>query len=64
MDRTYRVIRAGVIVLILAVSLGLLPFVGLPYQPLEATAARLTTVLYDRPVRIWLPLLLKDRSNP
>lgn len=53
--------RAVLIVAVLAVSLGLLPMTGLPYQPLEATAARLNSVLYDQNVRTWLPLVMKHR---
>lgn len=38
--------RAILIVLVLTVSLALLPYLGLPYQPLEVTAMRLTSILY------------------
>ncbi|MCB9153129.1 MAG: hypothetical protein H6649_03605 [Caldilineae bacterium] len=51
------------IVTVLAMSLALLPMIGLPYQPLEATAARLNSVLYDQKVRTWLPLVMKNSSN-
>lgn len=61
MDGLKRFVRAVVIVAVLAVSLALLPMLGLPYQPLEATAARLNTVLYDQQVRVWLPLVIKQR---
>ena len=61
MDGLKRLVRAVVIVAALAVSLALLPMLGLPYQPLEATAARLNTVLYDQQVRVWLPLVMKHR---
>lgn len=61
MEKVSRTIRAVVIVAVLAVSLGLLPFVGLPYQPLEATAERLTTQLYEQRTRIWLPIMMRNR---
>ena len=61
MDGLKRLMRAVVIVVALAASLALLPMLGLPYQPLEATAARLNTVLYDQQVRVWLPLVMKHR---
>ena len=61
MNRMKRLVRALVIVMALAVSLALLPMLWLPYQPLEATAARLNTVLYDQQVRVWLPLVMKHR---
>lgn len=38
--------RAILIVLALAGSLSVLPYVGLPYQPLEVTAMRLASILY------------------
>lgn len=41
-----RFARAVLVVLVLAVSLGLLPYLGLPYQPLQATAMRLASILY------------------
>ena len=41
-----RLSRAVLVVLALAVSLALLPYMGLPYQPLEVTAMRLTSILY------------------
>ena len=41
-----RLARAILIVLVLTVSLALLPYLGLPYQPLQVTAMRLASVLY------------------
>lgn len=38
--------RAILIVLALAVSLAFLPYLGLPYQPLQVTAMRLASILY------------------
>lgn len=61
MNGLKRLVRAVVIVAALAGSLALLPMLGLPYQPLEATAARLNTVLYDQQIRVWLPLVMRNR---
>lgn len=63
MNGLKRTVRAVGIVAVLAVSLGLLPMIGLPYQPLEATAARLNSVLYDQQVRVWLPLMMKNSNS-
>ncbi|MCA9868817.1 MAG: hypothetical protein KDI03_20820 [Anaerolineae bacterium] len=63
MNGLKRTVRAMLIVTVLAMSLALLPMIGLPYQPLEATAARLNSVLYDQKVRTWLPLVMKNSSN-
>ncbi len=63
MNGLKRAVRAVLIVAVLAVSLALLPMIGLPYQPLEATAARLNSVLYDQQVRVWLPLVMKSTNR-
>lgn len=60
MTKMRRTIRAVVIVAVLAASLGLLPYVGLPYEPLPATAARLSSQLYARP-KMWLPVIMRHR---
>jgi hypothetical protein len=59
MERIKSVVRAAAIVLVLAVSLALLPVIGLPYRPLPATAARVAGGLYQRP-RAWLPFVIKE----
>jgi cytochrome c-type biogenesis protein CcmH/NrfG len=60
MDRFRRVTRAVLVVTVLAASLALLPAVGLPYQPLEATVQRLSSALYDRPTKLWFPIGLRN----
>jgi hypothetical protein len=60
MDRFRRVTRAVLVVTVLAASLALLPAIGLPYQPLEATVQRLSSALYDRPTRLWFPIGLRN----
>lgn len=53
-------IRAVLVTAALAGSLALLPAVGLPYQPLEATVIRLSTTLYDQPTKVWFPVALRN----
>jgi hypothetical protein len=60
MDRFRRVTRAVLVVAVLATSLALLPAIGLPYQPLEATVQRLSSALYERPTRLWFPISLRN----
>ncbi len=60
MDRFRRVTRAVLVVAVLAASLALLPAVGLPYQPLEATVQRLSSALYERPTKLWFPIGLRN----
>ena len=51
-------IRALLVILILALSLATLPFVGLPYSPLRAIELRLA--LYDPPPwQIYLPQITR-----
>lgn len=64
MDRFGRMIRAVLVVAVLSTSLALLPVVGLPYQPLEATVERLSTALYDRPTILWFPVGLRNARWP
>lgn len=64
MDRFRRMIRASLVVAALAASLALLPAIGLPYQPLQTTAERLSTTLYDRPTRFWFPVALRNGRWP
>lgn len=59
MDRFRRVTRAVLVVVVLAASLALLPAIGLPYQPLEATVEKLSATLYDRPTKLWFPIGLR-----
>lgn len=64
MDRFRRVIRAVLVVAVLTGSLALLPAIGLPYQPLEATVERLSTALYDQPKKLWFPIGLRNARWP
>jgi hypothetical protein len=64
MDRFGRMTRAVLVVAVLSASLALLPVVGLPYQPLEATVERLSTALYDRPTTLWFPVGLRNARWP
>lgn len=64
MDRFWRMMRASLVVVVLAASLALLPAIGLPYQPLQTTAERLSTALYDGPTRLWFPIGLRNARWP
>lgn len=56
--------RATLVVAALTASLALLPAIGLPYQPLQATVERLSATLYDGPTRIWFPIGLRNARWP
>lgn len=64
MDRFRRITRAVLVVAALVGSLALLPAIGLPYQPLEATVERLSTALYDQPKKLWFPVVLRNTRRP
>ena len=51
-------IQSVLIVILLALSLAALPYIGLPYTPLKVTGQQV--MQYGGPSKLFLPLLVQD----